>query len=76
MRALAALALAAWLGGCATNAGPSSGATIAILALYLVAASQVEGIAPPPPPLDAGRKVSEVDCTKPIADWSANLRCR
>ena len=28
------------------------------------------------PPLDPERRVQEVDCTKPIADWSANLRCR
>ncbi len=29
-----------------------------------------------PPPLDPTRRVVEVDCTKPIEDWSANLRCR
>ena len=29
-----------------------------------------------PPPLDAGRRVNEVDCTRPIEDWSANLKCR
>lgn len=28
------------------------------------------------PELDAGRRVHEQDCTKPIADWSANLKCR
>lgn|SRR5689334_5726832 len=28
------------------------------------------------PPLDPGRRVLEADCTKPIEDWSANLRCR
>jgi hypothetical protein len=31
---------------------------------------------PAPPPLDASRRVLEVDCSKPIEDWSANLRCR
>lgn len=30
----------------------------------------------PPPPLDPERRVLEQDCTKPIEDWSANLRCR
>jgi hypothetical protein len=30
----------------------------------------------PPAPLDAGRQVNEVDCTKPIEDWSGNLKCR
>jgi len=29
-----------------------------------------------PPALDAGRRVHEQDCTKPIVDWSANLKCR
>lgn len=28
------------------------------------------------PPMDATRKVHEQDCSKPIEDWSANLRCR
>lgn len=26
--------------------------------------------------LDATRQVNEVDCTKPIANWSANLKCK
>ena len=28
------------------------------------------------PPMDASRKVHEQDCSRPIEDWSANLRCR
>jgi hypothetical protein len=28
------------------------------------------------PALDASRRVVEQDCTKPIADWSANLKCK
>lgn len=28
------------------------------------------------PDLDPSRRVLEHDCTKPIEDWSANLRCR
>ena len=28
------------------------------------------------PELDAARRVNEQDCTKPIVDWSANLKCR
>jgi len=28
------------------------------------------------PPLDPDRRVVEQDCTKPVEDWSANLRCR
>jgi hypothetical protein len=31
---------------------------------------------PPPPALDPSRRVLEADCTRPIEDWSANLRCR
>lgn len=29
-----------------------------------------------PPQLDVNRRVHEQDCTKPILDWSANLKCR
>jgi hypothetical protein len=28
------------------------------------------------PELDANRRVHVQDCTKPITDWSANLKCR
>jgi hypothetical protein len=28
------------------------------------------------PELDANRRVHEQDCTRPIVDWSANLKCR
>ncbi len=28
------------------------------------------------PELDASRRVLEQDCTRPIEDWSANLRCK
>ena len=30
----------------------------------------------PAPELDPTRRVVEHDCTKPIEDWSANLKCR
>src|SRR5690349_23871125 len=33
-------------------------------------------MSPPPPSLDPTRKVSEQDCTQPIVDWTANLKCR
>jgi len=29
-----------------------------------------------PPPLLEGRRVNEHDCTTPLVDYSANLRCR
>lgn len=28
------------------------------------------------PPLDETRRVNEQDCTRPIEDWSANLKCK
>ena len=28
------------------------------------------------PAMDGSRNVNEQDCTKPIVDWSSNLRCR
>lgn len=43
------------------------------------AAARERGLEPeraPVRPMDAGRKVNEVDCTKPIEDWSGNLRCK
>lgn len=30
----------------------------------------------PAPELDGSRRVHEQDCSKPIQDWSANLKCR
>jgi hypothetical protein len=32
--------------------------------------------AQPAPELDGSRRVNEQDCSKPIRDWSANLKCR
>lgn len=58
--------------------GSTLGALITIGVLSAFAyESQNNGIAPlAPPPLDPERRVLEQDCSKPIADWSANLRCR
>ena len=30
----------------------------------------------PAPPMDPSRNVNEQDCSLPITDWSANLKCR
>jgi hypothetical protein len=30
----------------------------------------------PAPPMDEARTVNTQDCTRPIEDWSANLKCR
>jgi hypothetical protein len=68
---------------------PGSSALGALLLLGFMYESQQDGAryraspfdalspAPhPPPPLDPARRVLEQDCTQPIEDWSANLRCR
>ena len=50
-----------------------------LLGIVLIAAEMVNPVRPlepPPGPLDPGRRVNEVDCTKPIADRSANLKCK
>jgi len=67
-------------GASVTAVGQPSPLAWALLAAYLVGAAQsssgLEAGARSPPPLDAGRHINEVDCTKPIADGSANLRCK
>ena len=37
---------------------------------------EAEALSGQSPPLDPQRKVLEQDCTQPIVDWSANLKCR
>lgn len=68
-------------GGASVNVdvrGGSSGAALLGIALFAAAASSGMSPAParPAPEPDAGRRVNEADCTKPIKDWSANLKCR
>jgi len=64
----------------------SSSAAWALIGIGLIAAelagseaARERGLEPEKSPvqtMDATRRVNEVDCTKPIADWSANLKCR
>lgn len=64
----------------------SSGAAWALIGIGLIAAelagseaARERGLEPeqaPAQPMDATRQVNEVDCTKPIANWSANLKCK
>ncbi len=66
-------------GGSVSVQGTSTlGALIAIG--VLAGASYGSDRAMPPsarvPELDPTRRVVEQDCTKPIEEWSANLRCR
>ncbi len=74
------------------TAGASGGAAIALFAIAVVAMQSSESwnggttyranpfaaITPaqPAPELDSSRRVHEQDCSKPIKDWSANLKCR
>lgn len=89
---IAVLLLAAVIGGCAhthssvnVGAGSSSGAHVSVgvhgdshaLAALVIAGMFIAGAATPPPPeLDPSRRVNEQDCTRPIDDPAANLRCR
>ena len=65
MRALAALLFLVTAAGCAQTAATSArDETMRGYAYY-----------DPAPRLDAGRKVSEHDCTRPLPSDGGNLRC-
>lgn len=63
-----------------TVEGSSTTVSSLLTLLMLLNASrlgdQVGPAMPPDPAMDASRRVVERDCTQPIDDWSANLRCR
>ena len=57
--------------------GSAAGAVVAVAAI--VALTGIWRDAPSlraAPDMLEGRAISEVDCTKPIEDWSANLKCK
>jgi hypothetical protein len=66
--------------------GSGSAAMWALIGIGLIAAeyggsraARERGLEPeakPVQPMDASRQVNEVDCSQPIQDWSANLKCR
>lgn len=60
--------------GIDVQSGSAVGAVIAIGALGAMVGS--DGERTQPPALLEGRTVHEQDCTKPLEDPSANLRCR
>lgn len=73
--------------GANVQGGSAAGAIIAITgiawAIHGVRGEERDSYRVPPfatggaiPPLDESRKVREQDCTKPIEDFSANLKCR
>lgn len=66
--------------------GHGSAAAWAIIGIGLIAAEVggseaarargLEAHAGPTRPMSPTRSVNEVDCTRPIGNWSANLKCR
>ena len=66
--------------------GSGSAAMWVLIGIGLIAAeyggsraARERGLEPeakPVQPMDASRQVNEVDCSQPIQDWSANLKCR
>jgi hypothetical protein len=74
------------------SAGGSGAAAVALFAIAVVAihgreisngettyrGNPFDAITPtkPAPELSGSRRVNEQDCSKPIRDWSANLKCR
>lgn len=73
--------------GLSVSYSGSGGATMwALIGIGLIAAeysgsraARERGLEPqakPVQPMEAGRKVNEADCTRPIADWSSNIKCK
>ena len=58
--------------------GPAFEQALAVgaLAANVDARNNFPAVSGPPPEMLLDRKVAEQDCTKPIEDWSANLKCR
>jgi hypothetical protein len=48
----------------------------ALIGIGLIASQSPAMRSEPRAAPDASRQVNAVDCTKPIEDWSANLKCR
>ncbi len=66
-------------GGSVSVQGSSALGTL--IAIGILAGASYHGdhtvpLSPRDPEMDSARRVAERDCTKPIEDWSANLRCR
>ena len=65
-------------GGTSTFSGhvSAAGSGAAAVVLFGIAAVAIHGTTLPAPELAGSRRVHEQDCSKPIRDWSANLKCR
>lgn len=55
---------------------PGASTAAALIAIGVLGAATYAPPGPGVPPLDERRRVQERDCTQPIEDWTANLRCR
>lgn len=74
---VAAVSLLAMLSsGCAVGVATSSGFATVWNAVFLIGVASEASYGGSLPELDPGRRVIEQDCSKPIEDWSANLKCR
>ena len=72
----AASLLALSCSGCAVGVATTSGfATLYNAVMFIGVASTADNVGPLPE-LDPNRRVGEQDCSKPIEDPSANLKCR
>ncbi len=70
-----------------TVTGTTSSSSVAAVAVFLLhwsllnhhwdsEAGMYGSSTMPAPPMDEARTVNTQDCTRPIEDWSANLKCR
>lgn len=66
-------------GGASVGISGGGTATWLLIGIGLIAAGKASASPeadPAPVALDEARRVNEQDCTQPIKDWSANLKCR
>ena len=59
-----------------TGPAVTTAATAGIFVANVDARNNFPSIGGPTPEMLLDRQVAEQDCTKPIEDWSANLKCR
>ena len=59
-----------------TGPAVASAATVGAFVANVDARNNFPAPTGPAPEMHAERAVAERDCTKPIEDWSANLKCR
>jgi len=72
----AASLLALLCGGCAVGVATTSGLATLYNAVMFIGVASTADNAGPLPDLDPKRRVAEQDCSKPIEDPSANLKCK